>query len=396
MTPNSAWTVAQTPIATAPPNAAYVIIYAFYQPGTNSCSGTWYIDNVVFRPAVDASMVSSVNASSITGFITAGQISQVSASSIIGLILANQISSVSAASITGQLQASQIGHVSASSISGQIVASQISTVSAASIQGTINASNIGLIAASQISGQISANQIGTINASQINIGAGAAGTIDVTNTLTFSGAGGIEFAGNGGINIGGAGGLSITGTGGVTIWNGDLSLTNGVLSAVETTVAYYYSFGGFYALTTPNLVTTLKIQNGYNGNYYGQIVFSNQIADDIIELYSGYTIGIRSGTLFFQSQNQFQFNTPGGPSTGSFLIGYTGELTSYNPSTVQGGYGSGGQNFYRTLYPGSYSGYTGFVDAGIAGVGYADFGANETGPRYFTMQFVNGLFVGFQ
>jgi len=118
--------------------------------------------------AITAGQIASIAAGQITGTITASQIESVAATTITGSITANQIGSASAASITGSITAAQIGSVNASAISGTITAEQIASITAGQITGSIVATTIsGTITASQITGSISADQIGAVNASVI-------------------------------------------------------------------------------------------------------------------------------------------------------------------------------------------------------------------------------------
>ena len=136
--------------------------------------------------SIDAEMISSVNASSITGTITAGQIGSVNAASISGTLSASQIGEVNANSIVGAISASQIGSVNASALQGFIQASQIGSVNASALSGTITASQIGSVNAGSITGTITSTQIQSISADKIS-GSIAASQIDTVNATDITG-----------------------------------------------------------------------------------------------------------------------------------------------------------------------------------------------------------------
>jgi hypothetical protein len=117
---------------------------------------------------------SDVNATYITGAITASQISSVYASTISGNISASQITSITAGQITGQLSAGQISSVNANTISGTIVSTQIGSINAATITiGSIQNSQIGSVSASKLTaGTIDCSVITVTNINASNITSG--------------------------------------------------------------------------------------------------------------------------------------------------------------------------------------------------------------------------------
>lgn len=132
------------------------------------------------------SSISSINAASIVGLISASQIGSVNANSIFGSITAGQIGSITAGQITGSLTASQIGAVNAGSIVGSITASQIATVNASSITGSVAAGQIGSVSASTITGSITSGQIGSVSATTIT-GSITSGQISTVNATSITG-----------------------------------------------------------------------------------------------------------------------------------------------------------------------------------------------------------------
>jgi len=159
-----------------PPNSFF-----YYEPNGNfyqvDPSGTWWqINNNPQATLMDFYYIGAINATSITGLITAAQIGSVNATTIVGQVTAGQIGSVTAGQITGQLSASQIAAVNASSITGQIASTQIATITAGQITGSIQANQIAAVNASVIAGQIAASQIASVNATAIQ-GAITAGQI---------------------------------------------------------------------------------------------------------------------------------------------------------------------------------------------------------------------------
>ena len=193
-----------------------------------------------------ASVIGTVNATSIIGAINSTQINSVNAASIAGVITAGQIGSVNATTIQGVIVSQQVadnlidrlsmyatalrpiptldafpplpdpnypdgsyvyrkdqdtfyiqtggawGSVSSTSaVSGKLEFYHIGTITAGSIIGLIAAGQIGAVNASAITGQVSAGQISTVNATAIQgtltssqIGSIAASSI--TGTLTAS------------------------------------------------------------------------------------------------------------------------------------------------------------------------------------------------------------------
>jgi hypothetical protein len=81
--------------------------------------------SIAVPPGLSASVIGSVNASTIVGTITSSQIGSVNAGAIVGTITSTQIATVSATSITGAITSGQIGSVNATSITGVVVTSQL-------------------------------------------------------------------------------------------------------------------------------------------------------------------------------------------------------------------------------------------------------------------------------
>ena len=188
------WNLMQTGISTAPANAAYVQIYAIW---TGAATGTFYVDNVLMKRAVDSTMISSVAASTITGSITAGQIGSVNSSTLVGLITAGQINTIAATQITGALTASQISSVNASSITGGITSGQISSVNASTIVGGITSGQISSVSAGSITGTITSGQISSVTSSSI-VGSISASQISSVNASSITGS--ISYSQIGSIN----------------------------------------------------------------------------------------------------------------------------------------------------------------------------------------------------
>ena len=136
-----------------------------------------------------------MNASAITGTISAGQIGSVNASSITGQISSGQISSVSAGSITGSISANQIGSLNGNVININTIdstkitsiAAGVFTAAAANITGylyftSMNGASSGIVMNN--GGGISC-PVGTITGSLVNGGTSGLGGAQLSGNATF-------------------------------------------------------------------------------------------------------------------------------------------------------------------------------------------------------------------
>jgi hypothetical protein len=225
--------------------------------------------------AINATHITSVNASAISGTITSSQIGTISASQITGTISSSQISTVSASQITGTISSSQISTISASQISGTLTATQIGTITASQI-ATINAATITI-------GLVQDGQIAAVNASKLTAGTITA-TVTMTSPIITGGSLNItastgdvtSISSNGALvhqngspssNIS----LSSTGIGGSSSGSSRFSLSratgNGVLQL-------YSSSGSLYCQIDPSLGTTGGGSTAFAPNGYWRVIIN--------------------------------------------------------------------------------------------------------------------------